>query len=44
MNVEAEEVSEAVRLKDSSGDVGGHHGLDVSLKEATLDRIFLYLW
>ena len=34
VNVHAEEVSESMRLEDSSGHVCGHHGLDVALQEA----------
>jgi hypothetical protein len=35
VNVEAEEVAEAVRLEDATGEVGGHHIVDVTLQEAT---------
>ena len=34
VNVEAEEVAEAVRLEDATGKVGGHHLVDVTLQDA----------
>jgi hypothetical protein len=33
VNVKAEEVAEAVRLEDATGEVGGHHLVDVAMQK-----------